>query len=745
VSDERPERARPDDLGPSLQAAKLTAPELRPGAVSRRPLIEAARSEGCRVVGVTAPAGYGKSTLLAEWAATEDRPVAWVSLDRFDDDPAALLPALASAYARISPGDTDLVADVRGVSVLGRAAPRLGSAFAATPNPFVLMLDDLHELQSPACHDALSVVISAIPRGSQLVAASRAEQPHLPRLRASGDAFELGTGDLALDAVAAQHIFSQAQVHLAPELAAAVTERTEGWPVGLYLAALIAKESPAHVDTVAGDDRYVADYLYRVTLEQLPETTQQFLRRTAVLDQLSGPLCNAVLETSDAYAQLRDLEAANLFLVPLDRRREWYRYHALFREFLLAELHRAEPDVTMKLHLRAADWYESNGSSALALEHLLNTTDRDRCAALMAALIIPTYGAGQITTVQRWLSTIGDSGVETHAPLAVFAAWVAVLTGQIVEAQRWAAVVDAAALAPVPAEGGSSLESARAMLRAVMCPDGADTMRADTQLAVDQEPAWSLWRDTALTLRGEAHLLVGDVESAGALFAEASQVATTSGNNGSITISESELALLAMDGEQWSEAAERLAVALGTIDQHRLHDYAMSVLAFAAAARHALHRGDLDDTNRQLARGMRARPVCTYMLPHVSVRLRLQLARVYIALADATTARHLLREIDDILYHRPNLGALVDDVAELRQTLAAPLPGGAAGGPPVSPAELRLLPYLQTHLTVPEIAGRLFLSHNTVRSQVASIYRKLGVSSRSEAVQQATARGLLGA
>ena len=136
----------------------------------------------------------------------------------------------------------------------------------------------------------------------------------------------------------------EAQVDLAPELAAAVTERTEGWPVGLYLAALIAKESPAHVDTVAGDDRYVADYLYRESLEQLPEATQQFLRRTAVLDQLSGPLCDAVLETSDAYAQLRELEAANLFLVPLDRRREWYRYHALFREFLLGELHRAEPD-----------------------------------------------------------------------------------------------------------------------------------------------------------------------------------------------------------------------------------------------------------------------------------------------------------------------------------------------------------------------------------------------------------------
>ena len=584
------------------------------------------------------------------------------------------------------------------------------------------MLDDLHELHSPACHDALGVVISAIPRGSQLVAASRAEQPHLPRLRASGDAFELGTGDLALDAAAAQHIFSQAQVDLAPELAAAVTERTEGWPVGLYLAALIAKESPAHADAVAGDDRYVADYLYRVTLEQLPESTQQFLRRTAVLDQLSGPLCNALLETSDAHAQLRDLEAANLFLVPLDRRREWYRYHALFREFLLAELHRAEPDVTMRLHLRAADWYESNGSPALALEHLLDTTARDRCAALMAMLIIPTYGAGQITTVRRWLSTIGDSSVEAHPPLAVFAAWVAALGGDTMQAQRWAAVVDAASFDSVPPDGASSFDSTRAMMHAVLCADGVEAMMARAKFAVDQEPDWSPWRDTALALCGEAHLLVGDLDQGGAAFAEASSVATSTGNNGSIVISEAELALLAMDGGRWPEAAEHVALALGTIDEHRLHDYAMSALTFAAAARLAWHRGDLHDTNRQLARGMRARPMCTFVLPWLAIRLRLQLAKVYVALADATTARHLLREIDDILYHRPNLGALVDDVAELRQTLAdvdarrsrrrtAPQPRRAAVAPlppdtPHRPRDRRSTVPLPQHRAVP---GRLDL------------------------------------
>ena len=192
MSEQEPGPAGPTvaELDESLLDAKLLIPHPHPGSVSRAEVIEAARASGCRVVGVTAPAGYGKSTLLVEWAVAEDRPVAWVALDRFDDDPAVLLTLLASAYARIAPGSSDLIADMSGlgVSVLGRAAPRLASALRKSPVPFVLMLDDLQELRSPACHDALGVVISGIPRGSQLVAASRSEQPQLPRLRAAGDA-----------------------------------------------------------------------------------------------------------------------------------------------------------------------------------------------------------------------------------------------------------------------------------------------------------------------------------------------------------------------------------------------------------------------------------------------------------------------------------------------------------------------------------------------------------------------------
>jgi LuxR family maltose regulon positive regulatory protein len=735
-----------DELGQLLLDAKFSVPGPRPGTVSRAHLVEAARSSDCRLVAVTAPAGYGKSTFLAQWAQAEDRRVAWVSLDRFDDDPAVLLVSLASAYCRADPDRAELVPDIRGlgVSVLGRAAPLLASALRTSPVPFVFMLDDVHELQSAGCHDVLGMVIAAIPDGSQLAAASRAEHPHLPRLRASGEALEFGASDLALNAAGARQIFANAEVRLTPEHAAAVRERTEGWPAGLHLAAMIIKDSDGQESTVTGDDRYVADYLYREALIRQPDDVRRFLRRTAVLDQLCGPLCDAVLGSSDAAGQLRRLEAGSLFVIPLDRRRQWYRYHALFREFLLSELRRTEPDLIMTLHQRAADWYEASGSFAHALGHLLDTTNWDRSVRLTAALALPTYMAGQMATAQRWYRAIGDANIERYPPLAVLRCWEAVLTGDPVGAQRWAAFVEATSFDDVPADGSASYDSARAMLRAALCATGPEQMMADAAFAVSQEPAWSRWRPEALWLLGEAHLIAGHREKARAVLAEASAAATTTGNADTIVICESELTLLAADRGQWPEAADQLARALVTIDEHRMHDYVTSLLAFAAAARLSVHRGDLTDARRHLTRAMRARLSATYAFPFVAVRLRLQLAKACFSIAEVVAARQLVREIDDILSHRPALGTLAEEVGEFRRTLALSA-ADATGNSPLTPAELRLLPYLQTHLTASRIAERLFVSNHTVKAEVKSIYRKLGVSSRHEAVQRATAIGLLGA
>ena len=251
-----------------------------------------------------------------------------------------------------------------------------------------------------------------------------------------------------------------------------MTERTEGWPAGLYLAAMIARDTHGQGLTVTGEDRYVADYLYRESLSQLPDSTQRFLRRTAVLDQLHAPLCDALLGESGAQQRLRALESSNSFLIPLDRKRGWYRYHALFRDFLVGELRRVEPEVIHEAAPARGRLVRVQRIPALALEHLLNTTERDRCVRLVTELVLPTYSAGHISTVQRWLSALGDSAIEGYPPLAVLAGWITVLTGQTTEAQRWAAIVDTASFDLPPGDGTASFDSARAMLRAVMCAAG---------------------------------------------------------------------------------------------------------------------------------------------------------------------------------------------------------------------------------------------------------------------------------
>jgi LuxR family transcriptional regulator, maltose regulon positive regulatory protein len=740
---EAPAPAR--DLGHVLLDLKLSPPEPRPGSISHAQLIETARSSNCRVIGVTAPAGYGKTTLLAEWADAERRQVAWVSLDHFDDDPANLLVVLASAYARIDPDRSDLPAEIEslGVSALGRAAPRLAAAFAATPSPFVLMLDDLHELVSPACHDVLGLIVARVPSGSQVVTASRSEQPHLPRLRASGNAMELVAADLALDEAGARQIFSAEHVSLSAEQAMAVTERTEGWPVGIYLAAVIAREGIGSTAIVSGNDPYVADYLYRESLSRQPDDTQRFLRRTAVLDQVCGPLCDAILCSSGSARQLRQLEASSLFLVALDRQREWYRYHALFREFLLGELHRSEADVIETLHVRAADWFEAKGSLSLAAEHLLQTSERGRTAKLLTQLDKTNYESGRQSTNLRWRAVLGDAGIKAYPPLAALAAWSFMLTGDAAQAERWAAFVDTASFDMVAPDGAGSFEVSVALLRAAMCANGPEAMLADAGFAASRVPMHSEGRDSVLLVLAEAQLMAGDREQALATFAEASSTAARLGFGGAIALAEAEQALAAMDTGKWDEAAGHLDRALTTIAEKRIQEYLVSTLAYVGAARLELHRGDLEQTHRQLARAMRARPLATYVIPWAAVPQRLQLAKIYLALADLTAARHLLREIDDILVLRPALGALVKEVEAFRRVLASDA-GGVPEATPLTPAELRLLPYLQTHLTLGAIADRLCVSRSTVSSQVISIYRKLAVSSRGDAVAKATSRGLLG-
>ena len=263
----------------------------------------------------------------------------------------------------------------------------------------------------------------------------------------------------------------------------------------------------------------------------------------------------------------------------------------------------------------------------MAVDHLLMTPEKDRCAQLVASLVPATYGAGQISTVQRWMSALGDSTIKAYPPLAVLAGWVSALVGETAQAQRWAAVVDEASFDAVPTDGAASFASSRAMLRAMMCASGPEQMMADAEFAAEQETPSSTWRDTALCILGQAHLLAGDLDRAVATFEDATSAGLALGHTDTVVLSDSELALIAMDAGRWDEAADRVETALDIVEEHRMHDYAISILTFAAAARLAVHRADLAEADRRITEGMRVRPASTFVLPFLATRGRLQLAQ----------------------------------------------------------------------------------------------------------------------
>ncbi|KHK96607.1 hypothetical protein LK09_14870 [Microbacterium mangrovi] len=731
------------DVDGTLLAGKTELPLPRTDVVSRRSLIESARNSAKRVVAVTAPAGYGKSTLLAEWASIEDRRVCWASVDRFDDHPTALLTLLAAATVDVSANGEQLVSEMRGVgaSALGRSAPLLARAWATADEPFVLLIDDVHLAASTECGDVLEIVLSGIPHGAQVVIVSRHDQSFLARSRVEGAVFDIVRDDLILDAAGARTVFAAAHADAPDDALASAVERCEGWPAGIFLCALAVTEGAR--GRIAGDDRLVADYLYRECLAGLDAAAQEFLLRTAILDQFSGPLCDAVLETDDAQKTIHLLDSLNLFLIPLDRRRQWFRYHALFREFLLGELERVHPGMVPELHIRAADWYISQDSPRRAIEHLLAAGDRDRLPMMIAQLAMPIHRSGEDAVVSRWLRDLGEESVLAFPPLAAMAGWLAVLQGESPATEKWAAALDLIDVAVAPDEIRLAFEAPRALLRAAMCMDGPERMLESAQYGVANLPVWNTWRTVALHLQASALLLLGDADAASRDFQLASESAVSLGNTNTHVLSEAELAVLAIERGDWGAASDHADAALRTADANRMDGYSVTALAFGAAARVAIHNAETHAAARLLTRGMRSRVHATHVLPWLAIRARLQLAMAYKSLDDEPAASLLLREINALLRHRPHVGTLADQVGVLRKTVATSS-ASRQGTAPLTPAELRLLPYLQTHLTVAEISQRLFVSRNTVNSQLSSIYRKLSANSRSRAVSRALEVGLLG-
>jgi len=734
-----------------LLESKLRPQRVREGTVPRGTLIGLVeeRSGSTPVVFLSAGPGWGKTTLLAEWASRSQRPFAWVSVDENDNDPIVLLTYVAAALDRVSPLDPavfDALASP-GVSVEAKVVPRLGRALATSEQGVVLVLDDLHVLQDPQGLDAIAALSRHVPSGSQLALSARGD-PALPpaALRARGLALDIGPDDLRMEAEEAGQLLSAAGVELPAVELADLVEHTEGWPAGLYLAALSIRARGTRAKgaaTFAGSDRLVADYLRSELLAHLSPDEIRFLTRTAVLERMSGPLCDAVLESSGCAAILESLERSNLFLVPLDRNRQWYRYHHLFRELLRSELERAEPDLVPRLLGRAAEWWVANGQLETAIGYAQEAGDRDRVAWLLERCIQPAHQSGRVVTAERWLEWVERQGpLERYPAVAVLGALIAAIQGRPVEAERWADAAERGSYQGALADGSPSIESWLALLRALLCRRGLATMRADAQLAVQTLARGSQFRPTALLLLGLSRLLTGEVDQADDLFADAAQEGLELGAQLAAWTALGQRAVVAIEREAWLDAKAFADQAVLLVHGSRMEDYPVSTFVCAVAARVALHREDTQGAREFLARAQRLRPRLTSALPYFSVQTRLELARAYLALADAGGAWTLLREIDPLLRRQPDIGRLPAEVEELRSRLKT-MRADAPGASTLTAAELRLLPYLATHLSFPEIGERLYVSRHTVKSQAMAIYRKLNVTSRSGAVDRGGELGLL--
>ncbi len=532
----------------SILATKLYLPRLRPHVVSRPRLLERL-NEGLhrKLILIAAPAGFGKTTLVSAWVAVIERPTAWLSLDEGENDPARFLMYLVAALQTIA---ATIGEGVLGVLQSPQPPPleailmTLLNEIAALPDHFVLVLDDYHVIDAKSVDDALTYLVEHLPPQMHLVIATR-EDPQLPlaRLRAQGQLTEVRAADLRFTASEASEFLSQVMgLSLSAEDIAALEDHTEGWIAGLQLAALSMQgrqDVHGFIQAFAGDDRYIVDYLVEEVLQRQPAPVRSFLLQTSMLDRLSGSLCDAVTGQKEGNARLEALERGNFFVVPLDDKRHWYRYHHLFAEVLSAHLMAEQPNQVATLHRRASAWYEQHGSEADAIRHALEAFDFGRAADLVEMAIPAMARSRQEARVLGWLKALPYELVRARPVLSVHYAGALLLHGELEgvearlrDAEQWLdtktdmgerKLTSSAELVVVDEEEFRGLAGNIAVYRAAIAlalGDVANTMKY-ARRALDLVPEDDdHWRGSAAGFLGLAYWTSGDLEAAHRFYAE---------------------------------------------------------------------------------------------------------------------------------------------------------------------------------------------------------------------------------
>lgn len=734
-----------------LLATKLHPP-VRRGLVTRPRLVDRLRPTERRITVLEAPAGWGKTSLLTDWAASAagGLRVAWVALDGGDNDPVLFWSYVLAALRTCTPAVSDrpLAALRAGARALREAAlPLLVNDLVAAPDPLVLVLDDYHVIAEPDVHETLALLLDRLPPPLHVVVAGRADPPlPLGRLRAAGELTRLRTDDLAFTVGEVGRFLNDVHgLGLAAADVARLARRTEGWPAGLALAAASLAERArggdlaAFLDDFTGTDRYVLDYLCTEVLAGLPEKLRGFLLRTSILRRLSAPLCEAVTGRTDAADILDRLERAGVFLVPLDGERRWYRHHRLFGELLRHELARAEPAFVPELHRRAAGALVAVGAVGDAIEHLVAAGDALEAAELVAGHWNDWFNSARLATVTAWLDALPPAVVRADPRLCTARAWLALDLARLDDVDAWISTGDAAA-EPDDTSALRDLAVVRTVHRFKIGDVGAAQAAARRVLELSGAgPSFAV--TVAHLLLGLTAYWRGDATTARRALGEAVRLARRTGNALAETYGLGYLGLVAVDDGALDDARRMVPVGLERLTEPAVAEH--FVAALPQMARSALLAAT-GRTGAATEAAVRAVDLARRGAGRLELALALAL-RAQTAVMGGRDAAPMLDEARALVRRCPDPGWLPARLAKVQRAQPVRAPGPAPrsdGTVALSERERELLPLLAGTLSQREIGAVLHVSLNTVKTHSRMLFRKLGVSSRAEAVSRARELGI---
>lgn len=730
------------DLVSIRDRARFSGPTARRGVIARSRLDERYAAATGQVLRVLAPAGYGKSTQVLQWVEREERPVHWLDLERIDNDPLVLAHAIAAGLLDRRSQDPGVTTDPA-----ARFAD-LAELVAAPIVPFVLVLDDVHHIESEESSQIIDLVIEHLSPDSTLVLVGRSHHhsESVARHRLTPGVIDVTADDLAFVLAETEEMLSALGLESDIELLTAVDEQFEGWPAGLRLAGQVLasdrQDLRVPLDKL-GDLAYVTDYVTQEWFGALSQDDQVLLTEVGCLERFSGAMCDAVLGRTDSAASLRQLCRSKFMLIGLDEHDEWYRMHAVLSRWLSSRLRSVDPDRWSDIHVAAARWWSKQGDADLAIGHAAEASDADLVESLVVEHCGPYAARGMYRTIERWLEHFDDARVSDSLPLKQMKAVLHIGLGAGEQALGWTRLCrpEADVSDRMPGGVASVLAHQTDALHATL-----ENLPACDLIPVAERAYRHLdhgeWRALACLALGANSYLCGR-DGAVELMREAlfeNEVARTT------TLQATAAASLAIVLDLEGSADQ--AVALSDRAIHLLatplgKDASATAVSLAIASLIDARAGRFDEAATRRDVGRRKLAGFNRSAPWFGILGLIPLIRTSLLLDGAQTALDMLLELEERMEIQARTTPLARHIDELGVTVRAANSALADRTWALTAAELRVVQYLPTNLSLAEIATNLFVSRNTVKSHAAAIYRKLGTTSRSDAVDRARAAGLI--